>query len=136
MIRMAWSIPVAAALAACGQHDSGSGRSSRSTAPAARTQASASSSTAAMGAASTTPGEVVYAKTCALCHGTGVAGAPKVGDKEEWQPRIAQGKEVLYRHALQGYTGSKGAMPPRGGIPTLPDADVKAAVDFMVAKAQ
>ena len=73
----------------------------------------------------------MYGKTCALCHGAGVAGAPKPGDKADWGPRIAQGKETLYKHAIEGYTGSKGMMPARGGGASLTDDEVKAAVDFM-----
>lgn len=76
-------------------------------------------------------GKSVYGKTCALCHGAGVAGAPKPGDKADWGPRIAQGKETLYKHAIEGYTGSKGMMPARGGGTSLTDDEVKAAVDFM-----
>jgi len=68
-----------------------------------------------------------------LTHGTGVAGAPKFGDKTLWAPRIAQGNETLYMHALNGFTGKSGVMPPRGGNTTLTDSDVKAAVDYMVA---
>ena len=69
------------------------------------------------------------------CHGTGVAGAPRIGDKADWGPRVAQGKQVLYDRAIKGYTGQKGAMPPKGGATQLSDDEVKAAVDFMVAKA-
>lgn len=76
-------------------------------------------------------GKSVYNKTCALCHGAGVAGAPKVGDKADWGPRIAQGKDTLYKHAIEGFTGAKGMMPARGGGSSLSDDDVKAAVDFM-----
>lgn len=78
-------------------------------------------------------GKGVYNKTCALCHGAGVAGAPKPGDKADWGPRIAQGADTLYKHALEGFTGSKGAMPARGGGASLTDDEVKAAVDHMVA---
>jgi len=76
-------------------------------------------------------GKSVYGKTCALCHAAGIAGAPKPGNKDEWGPRIAQGKETLYKHAIEGFTGSKGAMPARGGNAKLTDEEVKAAVDFM-----
>ena len=76
-------------------------------------------------------GKSVYGKTCALCHAAGIAGAPKPGTKDEWGPRIAQGKETLYKHAMEGFTGSKGAMPARGGNAKLTDEEVKAAVDFM-----
>lgn len=76
-------------------------------------------------------GKSVYGKTCAMCHAAGVAGAPKPGDKADWGPRIAQGKDVLYKHAREGFTGAKGMMPARGGGASLTDDEVKAAVDFM-----
>ncbi len=72
-------------------------------------------------------GKTVYEKSCKVCHEAGVAGAPKFGDKAAWAPRIKQGMDVLYATSLKG----KGAMPPKGTY-TGPDADVKAAVDFMV----
>lgn len=81
-------------------------------------------------------GKSVFGKTCAMCHAAGVAGAPKPGDKADWGPRIAQGNDVLYKHALEGFNGAKGAMPARGGSPALKDDEVKAAVDFMVAKSR
>jgi cytochrome c5 len=77
-------------------------------------------------------GKSAYNKTCALCHAAGVAGAPKPGDKADWGPRIAQGNDTLYKHAIEGYTGAKGLMPARGGS-SMSDEDVKAAVDHMVA---
>jgi cytochrome c5 len=92
------------------------------------------SSTAAMGAAGS--GQDVYTKTCSVCHTAGVAGAPKLGDKADWGPRVAQGKNVLYEHALKGFTGKKGAMPAKGGNTALADDEVKAAVDYMVAQAK
>lgn len=79
-------------------------------------------------------GEDVFKKTCVMCHKTGAAGAPLVGNKDEWGPRIAQGKPTLYEHALKGYTGKKGMMPPKGGNPSLSDDDVKAGVDYMVGQ--
>ncbi|MDB6086804.1 MAG: cytochrome family protein [Gammaproteobacteria bacterium] len=75
-----------------------------------------------------TTGEQAFTKVCSACHGTGVNGAPKVGDHAAWGPRIAQGKEALYSHAIAG----KGNMPPRGGT-TWPDATVRMAVDYMVS---
>lgn len=80
-------------------------------------------------------GEDIYKKTCVLCHGAGVAGAPKFGNKDDWAPRIAQGKDVLYKHAMEGFTGKNGMMPPRGGNPKLTDDEIKAAVNYMVSKA-
>ena len=105
-----------------------------STAPAPSSTSPDASSTAAMGA--TGPGQDTYGKACVVCHGAGVAGAPKLGDKGDWGPRIAQGNDVLYEHAIKGYTGKKGMMPPKGGNTSVPDADVKAAVDFMVEKSK
>lgn len=81
-------------------------------------------------------GKKVFGATCALCHASGLAGAPKPGDKADWGPRIAQGKDTLYKHALEGYNGNAGAMPARGGNASLSDEDVKAAVDYMVAQSQ
>lgn len=81
-------------------------------------------------------GEKVFKATCAMCHQTGAAGAPILGNKDEWGPRIAQGMPTLYNHALKGFTGKKGAMPAKGANPSLSDDDVKAGVDFMVSKAK
>ncbi|HVW48842.1 MAG TPA: c-type cytochrome [Trinickia sp.] len=81
-------------------------------------------------------GEKVFKTVCFMCHQTGAAGAPMYGNKADWAPRIAQGKATLYKHALGGFTGNNGTMPPRGGNPSLKDDEVKAAVDFMVAKVQ
>ncbi len=79
-------------------------------------------------------GEAVYKQACSVCHAAGVAGAPKLSDKANWQPRIAQGKAVLYGHAIKGFTGSIGMMPAKGGNSSLSDDDVMAAVDYMVAQ--
>ena len=76
-------------------------------------------------------GKKIYGATCSMCHAAGVGGAPKPGDKADWAPRIAQGKDILYKHAMEGFTGSKGVMPARGGSTTLTDDEVKAAVDYM-----
>ncbi|HET8875114.1 MAG TPA: c-type cytochrome, partial [Casimicrobiaceae bacterium] len=77
-------------------------------------------------------GKAVYEKTCAVCHATGLAGAPKFGDKAAWAPRIATGINTLHNSALHG----KNAMPPKGGNLALSDADVTAAVDYMAAAAK
>lgn len=81
-------------------------------------------------------GEEVYKGTCIMCHKSGVMGAPKFGNGADWNPRIAQGKDVLYTHAIGGFKGTKGQMPPRGGKSVLTDAEVKAAVDYMVGAAK
>ena len=77
-------------------------------------------------------GESVYQTTCAVCHGAGIAGSPVVGDVDDWADRLEQGFETLVKHALEGYTGSTGLMPAKGGNPALSDEAVTAAVQFMV----
>lgn len=77
-------------------------------------------------------GEETYNAVCFACHAVGVAGAPKLGDKADWEPRIAQGMDTLVQHAIQGYQGSKGVMPPKGGRADLSDEAVTAAVQYMV----
>jgi cytochrome c5 len=79
-------------------------------------------------------GKKVFGSVCALCHASGAAGAPRFGDKADWGPRIAQGMDVLYKHALEGFTGATGMMPARGGSTTLSDDEVKAAVNYMTDK--
>lgn len=78
----------------------------------------------------------VYQATCVVCHGTGIAGAPKLGDKAQWVKRIAKGTDPLYASAVNGIQGSEGAMPPKGGNLALTNAEVKAAVDYMVAQSK
>lgn len=79
-------------------------------------------------------GRAVWLGTCAGCHDVGIAGAPVLGDVADWAPRIAQGREVLLAHAREGFFGSGGTMmPARGGNESLSDADIAAAVDYMVA---
>ena len=70
--------------------------------------------------------------TCVACHGAGIAGAPRVGDKAAWVHRIAQGTEIIYEHALNGFQGTAGIMPAKGGFTHLSDEEVKAAIDFMI----
>lgn len=120
------------ALAGCSKQESPAPAPATAPAPAA-TQAPAAAPAPAP-VAENAVGKSVYNKVCAMCHAAGVAGAPKPGDKADWGPRIAQGNDVLYEHAIKGYTGKKGMMPPKGGQIALPDGDVKAAVDYMVAQ--
>jgi cytochrome c5 len=87
-------------------------------------------------AATDLPGESVFNQACVACHGAGVAGAPKFGDKAAWAPRIAQGKDTLYQHALHGFQGKSGFMPPKGGRADFTDQSVKNGVDYMVAAGQ
>lgn len=100
-------------------------------APAAAPAAPAAEATASASGA----GKTLYSSACVACHGAGIAGAPKFGDKAAWAPRIAQGANVLYEHAIKGFQGKNGMMPPKGGS-SAPDADVKSAVDYMVAAAK
>ena len=81
-------------------------------------------------------GPQVYNSACIACHGGGVGGAPIVGDAAAWTARIAQGMDVLARHAIDGYTGEVGYMPAKGGRTDLSDDEVSAAVDYMVAESQ
>jgi len=76
-------------------------------------------------------GKAVFEKTCKLCHGSGVAGAPKAGDAAAWNERVAKGNETLYAHAINGFRG-KAFMPPKGGNKKLSDDEVRAAVDHML----
>jgi cytochrome c5 len=81
-------------------------------------------------------GKKLYDTTCMACHAAGVAGAPKLGDKAAWAPRIAQGADTLHTHAIKGFQGKAGMMPPKGGNMGAKDEDVKAAVDYMVSQSK
>ncbi len=82
-------------------------------------------------------GKEVYGGLCISCHGSGIPGIPQLGDAATWAPRIALGKDTLYKNSLQGFTGKSGMMmPPKGGNPALSDDDIKSAVDYMVANSQ
>jgi len=77
-------------------------------------------------------GEAGYKASCAACHDSGAAGAPVVGNKDDWAPRIKKGKETLYEHAIKGFNG----MPPKGGNMSLSDDQVKAITDYMAEKSK
>lgn len=77
-------------------------------------------------------GPQVYNAVCMACHGGGIAGAPKTGDAAAWGPRIAQGRDTLNKHALEGFTGSAGFMPQKGGRTDLSDEEITAAVGYIV----
>ena len=77
-------------------------------------------------------GPEVYSSACLACHGAGLAGAPILGNQEQWASRIAQGLDVLKEHAINGYSGAAGYMPAKGGHMDLSDDEVGAAVEYMV----
>ena len=136
-------------LAACGDEEA-----AVTTAGPATTQASGAATTQGGGAATTAAaaavtkaapaaggsvdlaaGEKLYKSACFVCHDAGIAGAPKLGNKEEWAPRLAQGNDTLIKHSIDGYTGLTGVMPPRGAS-TASDEELANAVHFMVSKVQ
>lgn len=86
---------------------------------------------AAVPVAAKLTGEQVYNAACFACHGAGVGGAPKLGDGAAWAPRIAQGEATLIKHALEGFQGKAGVMPPKGGRVDLSDDEIIAAVKFI-----
>jgi len=101
--------------------------------PAAAAAAPQPAAAAPQAAASTAPeGKKVFDTTCTACHTAGIAGAPKLGDKAAWAPRIKTGIDALMQSALKG----KGAMPPKGGNAALSDAEVRAAIEFMISQAR
>ena len=90
----------------------------------------------ASAAAAPKNGSEVFQQVCSVCHGAGIAGAPKAGDKAAWAPRIAQGKATLYEHALKGFQGKSGVMPAKGARTDLSDDLIKQGVDYMVQMTQ
>lgn len=127
------ALSLATLLAACGKQE----RAPEAAAPATpEAVAPAPAAVEQPEEAANEVGKKVFGATCSMCHASGTAGAPRLGDKADWEPRIAQGMDVLYKHSLEGFTGEKGMMPARGGSTTLSDDDVKAAVDYMVDKAE
>jgi cytochrome c5 len=77
-------------------------------------------------------GPQVYNEACIACHGAGIGGAPILGDAAAWEARIAQGADILGDHAINGYTGSAGYMPPKGGRMDLSDEEIIEAVTYMI----
>jgi len=122
---------LALALTACGESKLDEEKTAELIQPVARIEMASAEPAAGASAASAKPktGEQIVQQVCSACHGTGAAGSPKIGDKTAWGPRIAQGKDTLYVSALNG----KNAMPARGGT-NLSDAEIKSAVDYLVAQ--
>jgi cytochrome c5 len=90
----------------------------------------------AAGATADLSGEEVYNSACVACHGAGIGGAPRFADKAAWAPRIANGMDVLRDHALHGFQGKGGVMPPKGGRVDLSDQSIINGVDYMVSAAR
>ena len=101
---------------------------------ASNTAASSATTQVAATATAIIDGKKIYNGICVACHGAGVAGAPRVGDKGAWAERIDKGATTLYANAINGVQGSSGVMPAKGGNPALSDDEIKAAVDYMVAQ--
>jgi cytochrome c5 len=131
--------PAAAAAATAAAAMPGANAPALAAAPAANAVAPEAAAPAAPAApskaATADAGKALFTSTCSACHATGVAGAPKFADKAAWAPRLKQGTNVLYEHALKGFQGKSGVMPPKGGS-TASDDDVKAAVDYMATAAK
>lgn len=109
------------------------GRAAMQAAAEAATKAAASQ----VAYGGTTDGKEIFNHLCTSCHTSGVAGAPKLGDKAAWGPRIAQGLNVLVKHAIEGYHGPDGNyMPPKGGNPALTDEQVTNAVHWIADQAK
>ena len=121
-----WTAPAVAPVATASAAPAAPAAAAAPAAPAAPAAKPAAAPAAA--AAPADDGKKIYDTTCVACHGAGIAGAPKFGDKAAWAPRIKTGMPALYQAAIAG----KGAMPPKGGNTSLSDAAIKATVDYMV----
>lgn len=116
----------------CGKESAPPATKAATPPPVAKSDAPTPAIASATGTQAT--GEDPYKKACAACHDQGIAGAPKLGDRAAWAPRIKQGMDALYTVGLKGKPGT--GMMAKGGNASLSDAEVKAAVDYMVSKAQ
>lgn len=81
-------------------------------------------------------GETLVKSVCFACHGTGAAGAPKIGDKAAWSARIAQGADTLLQHAKNGFQGKTGVMPPKGTCGNCTDSELKSAIEYMTSQSK
>ena len=82
----------------------------------------------------TLDGKTIFSNLCQTCHTNAATGAPVITDKGAWAPRVAEGLDTLVKHATDGFTGSKGVMPAKGGNPSLTNEQVKATVEWMVGQ--
>lgn len=123
--------PASGAAAASGTADAASAQIAAAQAAIAALPKAGEAPAAAAAPAGADAGKALYTSTCQACHAAGVLGAPKFGSKEDWAPRLKDSMDTVYNYALHG----KGAMPPKGGS-NASDADVKAAVDYMVNAAK
>ncbi|NWN92788.1 cytochrome c5 family protein [Marinobacter adhaerens] len=94
--------------------------------------AAASETASSDSGSSARSGSEVYDAVCMACHTTGAAGAPVIGNADDWAPRIDQGMETLMDHAINGFN----AMPAKGGCATCPDEEIEAAVEHIVAESK
>lgn len=108
------------------------GKQAAPTAPVAQVSAPIAAAAAAPAKADPAAGKKLYDASCMACHATGVAGAPKLGDKAAWAARAAAGVDGLTAAVIKG----KGAMPPRGAATSASDAELRAAVEYMVAQSK
>jgi cytochrome c5 len=104
----------------------------KAAAPATAAAAAPVANAAVAPAAGKADGKKIFETTCVVCHGSGVAGAPKAGDKAAWAPHLKEGMNALYANAIKG----KNAMPPKGGNNALTEADMRAAVDYLTGLAK
>jgi cytochrome c5 len=82
----------------------------------------------------TLDGKTIFGNLCQTCHTNAATGAPVISDKAAWAPRVAQGLDTLVKHAVDGFTGTKGMMPAKGGNPSLTNEQVKATVEWMLTQ--
>lgn len=137
---VAWAAPAVAASDAVGKYSINSpAKIAERLTPSAKVcvEGDACATAAPAAAASAAPAaarsaDEIFNTVCAACHATGAAGAPKAGDAAAWAPRIAQGKETLYKHALGGFN----MMPPKGTCGNCSDDEIKSVVDLLVSKAK
>jgi cytochrome c5 len=102
------------------------------TKPVGEVKVSGASAGGAVAASAAMSPKARYAASCGFCHDSGAAGAPKLGNKAAWAPRIAKGEETLVNHAIHGFN----AMPAKGMCPTCSDAEIKGAVEYMITQSK